>query len=228
MEKVTRDQELLQSTQDALEAETQEMFQVSNRLNDNYVKALKMMWGHLLIIWLVVIVLFVISFFVIRSFYTSPQVSEERLQASPPPELAGDASGTAFSGQAVAAQPQPQISPSSPSEGEKVKDVLRQVREAQLKKDINLLAAAYSPTFPGLADKKERILKTWSRYNYLDLDFKLANITQKTANTMMADVVWNLICEDLRSKEKTTLVKKFTVHFTKVSGQWLIQNLAEE
>ena len=228
MEKVNRDQELLQSTQDALEAETQEMFQVSNRLNDNYVKALKMMWGHLLIIWLVVIVLFVVSFFVIRSFYTSSRVSEERLQASTAPERAGDASGSASLGQAVAAQPQPKISLSSPSEGEKVKDVLRQVREAQLKKDINLLVAVYSPTFPGLADKKERILKTWERYNYLDLDFKLANISQKKANTMMADVVWNLTCEDLRSKEKTILVKKFTVHFSKVSGQWLIQNLSEE
>jgi hypothetical protein len=35
MEKVQKEQELLQNTQAALEAETEEMFQVSSRLNDN-------------------------------------------------------------------------------------------------------------------------------------------------------------------------------------------------
>ena len=225
MEQVQKNKELLQSTQAALEAETEEMFQVSTRLNDNYVRALKMMWGHLIIIWLVVIVLFVISFFVIRNLVTSQQVSGAR-QASTTPAPTGDTSKMTVSGQAVVAPPQ--FSLASHPEGNKVKDILGQVREAQLKKDIKLLVAAYSPTFPGLAEKKERILKTWERYDYLNLDFKVTNISQKKANTMMADVVWNLTYEDLRSKEKTTLVKKFTVHFSKVSGQWLIQNLLEE
>jgi len=225
MEKVQKDQELLQSTQAALEAETEEMFQVSTRLNDHYVKALKMMWGHLLVIWLVVIVLFVISFFVIRNLSTSPQVSGEK-QVATTTMPTSDTSKAAVSGHAVAAQPQLPLA--SHPEGEKVKGILEQIREAQLKKDINLLVAAYSPTFPGLADKKERILKTWERYNYLGLEFTVANVSQKKANTMIADVVWNLTFEDVRSREKATLVKKFTVHFAKVSGQWLIQNLVEE
>lgn len=225
MEKVQNDQELLQSTHAALEAETEEMFHVSTRLNDNYVKALKMMWGHLLVIWLVVIVLFVISFFVIRNLSTSPQVSGER-QVSTAAGFTAETSKPTVSGQAVAAQPQSLLA--SHPEGDKVKSILRQIREAQLKKDINLWVAAYSPTFPGLAEKKERILKTWERYNYLDLRFTVAHISQKTANTMMADVVWDLAFEDVQSREKTNLVKKFTVHFSKASGQWLIQNLVEE
>ena len=225
MEKVQNDQELLQNTQAALEAETEEMFQVSSRLNDNYVKALKMMWGHLLVIWLVVIVLFVISFFVIRSLSTSPQVSGEK-EGSTTSRSTAETSKTAVTGQAGAARSQSPLA--SHPEEEKVKRILRQIREAQLKKDINLWAAAYSPSFPGLAEKKERILQSWERYNYLDLRFTVAHVSQKTANTMMADVVWDLAFEDLQSREKTTLVKKFTVHFANVSGQWLIQNLLEK
>jgi hypothetical protein len=222
MDKIKKDQELLQDTQAALEAETEEMFQVSTRLNDNFVRALKMMWGHLLVIWLVVIALFIVSFFIIRSIYTSQQVSPGKLQASITP---APTSETAVSSQALASQPPP---PVSHSEGEEVREILQQVREAQLKKDINLFFAAYSPTFPGLADKKGRVLKTWERYNYLDMHFAVANVSRQKPNAMMAEVVWCLTYEDLRSRERTTLVKKFTVQFSKASGQWLIQDLLED
>ena len=113
-------------------------------------------------------------------------------------------------------------------ERHKIEELLRQVREAQLKKDINLFIAAYSPAFPDLEDKKEKILKTWQRYKYLDLDFSLEHISRTNAHSIFARVRWNITLEDLQSKEKRTLVKGFTVHFSDTSGKWLIEGLSPE
>jgi hypothetical protein len=217
MEKVPKEHELLQSTQAELEAETEEMFQVSNRLNDNFVRALKLLWRQLFIIWAVVIILFIGSFFVLREVWLTPPAAGGK---PTPVTQPGSVSEVAGARQAPAASFTP--------EGEKVQGVLRQVGEAHLNKDIERFLAAYSPTFPDLEDKKARILKTWERYNYLDLRFKVENVAKPKADSLRAEVVWAVTLEDRRSREKTNLVKRYTVSLVHESGKWLIQDLVQE
>lgn len=220
MGKVQKEHEWLQSTQAELEAETQEMLQVSNRLNDNFVKALKLMWRQLFVIWAVVIILLLGSFLVLRELLFVPP------EAGGKPNQLTESTSTA---RVVVAQPALAASPQTVTpEWDKVQEILRQVREAQLNKDINLLIAAYSPTFPDLEGKKARILKTWDRYNYLDLHFTVENFSQQKPDSIMARVAWVLTLEDRRSHDKTNLIKKYTVYFANESGKWLIQNLFPE
>ena len=65
MDQLQKDQAFLQAAQATLEAETEEMVQVSHRLHDNLVKAMRLMWRQLLFIWAVVIILFVSYFFLL-------------------------------------------------------------------------------------------------------------------------------------------------------------------
>jgi hypothetical protein len=220
MEKGQKEQEWLQKTQAELEAETEEMLQVSTRLNDNFVKALKMMWRQLFVIWAVVIILFIGSFFILRELLFVPSVAGVK---SNPVKL------SAPSGEVAVAPQRPVIQPEAAAPAwEKVQGILQQVREAQLHKDINLFMAAYSPSFPDLAAKKARILKTWERYNYLDLNFTVENFSSQKPGSIMAKVAWALTLKDRRSQEKMNLVKKYTVYFVNESGKWLIQNLVPE
>ena len=220
MPDVQKEHEWLQNTQAELEAETEEMLQVSTRLNDNFIKAIRLMWRQLFVIWAVVIILFIGSFFVVRALLFSPSASGGKAN---PLDQPVSTSEMAVLRQAPAVSPQT-VHP----EWDQVQKIFQQVREAQLNKDINLLVAAYSPSFPHLEDKKARILKTWERYNYLDLTFTVENLSQQTADALMAKVVWGLTVEDRQSQEKLDLIKKYTVYLVNESGEWLIKNLSEE
>ena len=112
-------------------------------------------------------------------------------------------------------------------EWEQVNGILEQVREAQLKKDIGLFLEAYAPTFPHLDKKKEFILKTWQKYAYLDMHFAIEDIQKPDPNTIIAKVTWDITLEDLVSKKKSALKRDYTVHFSHVSGKWLIQELIQ-
>lgn len=220
MHKVEKDHEWLQITQAELEAETEEILQVSHRVNDNVVRALKLMGRQLFFIWAVVIVLFIASFLLMREFWFSPLAPGGK-----PLVAANPASGS--SAAAVRRGPGA-ASPGLPAEWDEVQGLLRQVQEAQLDKDINRLMRAYSPRFPDLDGKKARILQTWERYDYLDLRFTVENVAQPEGNSLKAKVVWDATLEDRRSRAKTYLVKKYTVSLVQESGKWLIQSLSEE
>jgi hypothetical protein len=222
MTSIQKDREFLQSAQETLAAETQEMVKVSNRLHDNIVKAMRLMWRQLFFIWAVVIVLLVGYFLVLHN-------------SSPPGPITASVEKTPEK-----AEPSAQIlvAPAVPStqqsteaipipEWEEVKGILDQVREAQIKKDIGQFLQVYAPTFPNLDKKKESILKTWQKYDYLDMHFAIENIQKPDANTIVAKVTWDITLEDLASKKKSALKRDYTVYFSHVSGKWLIQDLIQ-
>lgn len=220
MENIQREKEFLQTAQAALKAETQAIAQVSSRLNDNFVKALRLMWRQLFIIWALVIVL-VIAYVLV--LHRTPSIKEgviptqkalEKIPANPKATVSSDAS------------PSQQFSTPIPTpEGGPLLALLEQIREAQLKKDITLFLQAYSPTFSDLTDKKENILKTWQKYDYLNLQCTLKNIQRKTEHTIVTEVVWDITLQDIRTKETRTLKKDYAVQFSNASGKWLIEEL---
>jgi hypothetical protein len=223
MQEILHQKEFLQKAQAALEAETEEMYQVSTRLNDNLSKAFKLMWRQLLVIWAVVIVLG-ISFFLVLGRSSPPlHVDPQELTAS---AQSGDNPGlTALAPDLPTQNP---LQSRVMIEGEKVRETLEQVRKAQLRKDIHLFLNSYSPAFPGLNQKKESILETWRHFDYLDLQFKIENIQEKNVNTLAARVIWDITLSDLQSQEKRNTVKKYTVQFSNSSGKWLIAGINRE
>jgi hypothetical protein len=150
MEDIQKDQEFLQSAQATLAAEAKEMVTVSNRLHDNIVRAMRLMWRQLFFIWAMVIILVIAYFLVLHK--TSPN-GPVAVPGPQPLEKSALSSGIIVSPQVPPAQ---QAIKSIPiPEWQEVTGLLEQVRDAQLKKDIGLFLEAYSPPSPILTRRRK-------------------------------------------------------------------------
>jgi len=208
----------------ALEAETHEVVQASNRLSDNLTKAGKKIWRQALVIWAVGIVL-AISYFLVLNH--TPVTTD---QTTPRPVDQQDTG--ANSATAKPSEPAPpslkviHVSPGVPAQEDLI-TLLNQIREAQLKKNIHLFMEAYSQDFPDLGQKREKTLTIWKRYTYLDSQFKLTDPQQETGSTILAKVTWDIKAQDQKTGTIRIITKSYYVTFSKQSGKWLVQNLKE-
>jgi hypothetical protein len=221
MENLQKDQEFLQSAQESLAAGAQEMVQVSNRLHDNIVNAMRLIWRQLYFVWGLVIVLLVAYFLILHNLSSGGHVNASVEKTTGNIGLPAQVVAPALppTQQSVKTTPIP--------EWEEVKGVLEQVREAQLKKNIGQFLQVYSPSFHNLDKKKESILKTWQKFEYLDMTFAITNVQKPDAKTIIAKVAWDITLVDLASKKMSTMKKDYTVYFSHVAGKWLIQDLIQ-
>ncbi len=222
MEQLQKEQAFLQAAQATLEAETQEMVEVSDRLHDNIVKAMRLMWRQLLFIWAVVIILFISYFFILSK--PSPAVKLADLRTSP----------IQISNQNVGNAPALPVPPMQESrhtpvipEWGAVMGLIEQIRTAQLTKDINLFLNAYSPTFSNIDKKKASMLKIWHQYDYVDMKFHVENVAKPNDHIIIAKVTWDITLEDVHLKKKSNLLRDYTILFSDTSGKWLIQELVQ-
>ncbi|MFA5089302.1 MAG: hypothetical protein WC552_09760 [Candidatus Omnitrophota bacterium] len=203
----------------ALEAETHEVVRVSNRLNDNLVKAGKIIWRQLLLLWAVVVVLGVSYFLILNNARLATHQAKQ-----------GKGSGAVSTLSETAGRLQPGEPPTLSAlpaipEAEDLLRLLDQVRQAQLTKDIHLFLGAYAPSFPNLTRKREVTLNIWKKYDYLESQFQIREAVPKSDVLILAKVTWNIKARDRKTDEIKNISKSYQVNFSKESGQWLIQNL---
>jgi hypothetical protein len=217
-----KNKESLTIARAALEADSSEAVQGSNRLNDNLAKAGKKIWRQVLVIWAVGIVL-VISYFLALNH--EPITTDQTQKSSVDQQEAGANPETAKSSES--SQPSLNVihvSPAIPAQEDLI-TVLNQIREAQLKKDIQLFMKAYSLDFPDLTQKREMTLNIWKRYSYLDSQFKLTDLQQENSSTTFGKVTWNIKVQDQKTATTRIITKSYYVTFSNQSGKWLIKNL---
>lgn len=222
MEQLQKDQEFLQAAQATLEAETQEMAEVSHRLHDNLVKAMRLMWRQLLFIWAVVILLFISYFFLL----SKPTAAIKLADKGPLPVQLSSHTGENLPAAHVPPVQERRHAPVIPEWGA-VMGIIEQIRTAQLTKDINLFLNAYSPTFSNIDKKKASMLKIWHQYDYVDMKFHVDNIAKPNEHIIVAKVSWDITLEDVHLKKKSNLVRDYTILFSDTSGKWLIQELVQ-
>ena len=217
MGQVDQTKESVKIARAALEAETHEVVQVSKNLNENLGTAVRRTWRQLLFVWAVVIVL-AISYFVVLS--NAPKTADvAKLEQSAPGSPGSSSPSVLPSAKAL---PEPPAIP----EGKDLIKVLNQIREAQLKKDIQLFLGVYSADFSDLEKKRELTLNIWRRYDYIDLQFQVNDIQRQDASTILGQVTWNIKARDHKTDEVRTLTKSYQVQFVKdLSGKWVIQKL---
>jgi hypothetical protein len=184
----------------ALQAEAHKVVQDSNRLRDNLRQAGKKIWYSLLFVWVIVIIAGISYFFV---SHPAPQVTEQATAEHLAP----------FS--------------QTPA-GQALINLLRQMRQAQLNKDINLLFKAYSPKFPDLARRRQLMAEIWKKYDYLDSHFYLSDIIVKNEALILANVTWVIKARNRQTKKTKTFSKTYQVYFSKDSGKWLILKFGPE
>ncbi len=79
--------------------------------------------------------------------------------------------------------------PSETSEIKKIKELLENIRQANLKKDVDLFLSCYTSDFKDREVKKKTTLDNWKRFDYLDLTYDLKN-PSITGDTARAKVEW--------------------------------------
>jgi hypothetical protein len=106
-------------------------------------------------------------------------------------------------------------------------EVLSTMREGHLKKDINLYMSVYSPTFPGLEDKRRNALKSWENYDYTNLVYTIDEAQPLDADNVIARATWYIDIRNRRTSELSSIKQVFQVRFAKEMGQWRILSLEE-
>ncbi len=74
-------------------------------------------------------------------------------------------------------------------EAERIKGLLENIRQANLREDIELFMSCYSPDFKGREEKKRSTLETWRSSDFLDLSYDLKN-QSVSGNTANIKVEW--------------------------------------
>lgn len=209
MDEMTHTREAVEQARAALQAEAAELVQVSRRLNENLVEAVRRIWRQLLLIWTVLAVLALTYFLVM--VYVPPAVRQPTAPALP-------------AASAPAASTLPDTFPEFPAR-EELAGLLNRIREAQFAKDPELFLSAYSPTLPDLARKREAMLSLWQRYDYLDMHYHVKDLKMVADGVIRGTVTWDFTTRDRITQAVKSHIKTYQVQFTKASGQWLIQEL---
>ena len=222
MRRIPQYKESLKIVRSALEAETQEVVQVSNRLNDNLVEADKKIWRQTLFIWVAVIIAAISYFLVLHNTITNINQSQQEPIALQPLSPTQDITRPSPSSllQTKTAPPSAAI-----PDKQELLNLLNQIREAQSKKDIRLFLDAYSPTFPDLTKKRRLTVNLWNKYDYIESQFQFNSLKQENASTILAEITWNIKAQDRKTRVIKMVTKSYNVQFSKQSGKWLIQEL---
>ena len=108
---------------------------------------------------------------------------------------------------------------------DQLSELLNQLREAQLKKDISLYSQTFSPTFPDFDQRRQRTLAVWDAYDYSGLDFELMEVNLLDADQAQAAVTWKLEIRQKATQTNKSETQSYNVRFSKDGGKWRISNL---
>lgn len=106
-----------------------------------------------------------------------------------------------------------------------LEELLQNMREAQLKKDIEQYLNNYSPNFPALDKKRQAIAKNWELYDYLDLEYKIDEVKLLITGNASALVTWKIKYQIPESNEIKFITQKFNITLSNESGKWRINKL---
>ncbi len=108
-----------------------------------------------------------------------------------------------------------------------VQSVFNAMREAHLNKNLDQYLNCYSPSFPGLAQKRQDTLRDWENYDFVNVYFAIDDLKPLDADTVSSTVTWNLDTRNRRTQEYVSAKQTYRVRFAREQGAWRIQGLEE-
>jgi len=118
----------------------------------------------------------------------------------------------------------PKTPPAETQEAGSIKTLLENVRQSNLKKDIDLFVSCYASDFENMEARKRATLAYWEKFNYLDLSYDIRNLSI-SVETAKAKVEW-LIKTSLKGggqyQENKSVLE---VAFKKEDGRWRIKEV---
>jgi hypothetical protein len=149
---------------------------------------------------------------------------------SSPPSNTGEKAAEAQVQPRKGAPAGPPVAPEVPAEStptlkSQLEQVFSGIREANQKKDLSQLLSYYSPNFPQLPQRAQRISKTWKIYVYPKIEFEIAEVRLLADKTAEARVTWNVEARNISTLKNENISKTYLVRFVRESGQWRIKAL---
>ena len=149
---------------------------------------------------------------------------------SSPPSSTGEKAAEAQVQPRQGAPAGPPVAPEVPAEStptlkSQLEQVLSGIREANQTKDLSQLLNHYSPNFPQLPQRAQRISKTWKIYDYPKIEFKIAEVRLLADKTAEARVTWNVEARNISTLKNENISKTYLTRFARESGQWRIKAL---
>jgi ketosteroid isomerase-like protein len=108
----------------------------------------------------------------------------------------------------------------------KIKDLLEKIRQANLRKDIDLFLSCYASDFKDREGKKKATLAHWKNFDYMDLSYDLKN-PSISGDTAKARVEWRIKITPYsggRSLESKTILD---VTLRKEEEEWKIEEVKQ-
>lgn len=173
------------------------------------------------IVAVVVLVGLVVTINLVRYLTTRPaELTRE------PPAPAAPAPTPAPSVPPAATPPAVTTAPGKPLEAE-LADVLADLRQANLNKDIVLYMSRFSTLFPEYDKKREATLKTWENYDFRNLAYNLSKIRSLGQDDAVAEVSWSILVYNREKKRTETSDFAYQVWFSRELGRWRIKKIEE-
>jgi hypothetical protein len=151
--------------------------------------------------------------------------------ALPKTSMPANATSTVSIPKEAASPPGSNIAPSEVAlvealEVEKIKDLLENVRRANLQKDIDLFIYCYASDFKDREGKKKATLDNWKKFDYLDLSYDLKNplISNDTAK---AKVEWVIKVSSTLGGQPREIKTMMDVTLKKEGGGWKIKEVKQ-
>jgi DNA-directed RNA polymerase subunit M/transcription elongation factor TFIIS len=180
--------------------------------------------GIFVLVAVAIYVLFsVYSYFTKKVSEPTPSTPGETTQITPP--------GTSKPTDPTATVVEPPSPPATlkPAVGEKeeiekIEGLLDKIRQANLKKDIDLFMSCYAKGFKDREERKRTALKFWGNYNYLELTYTLKG-QSIIADTATAIVEWGMTYAPRSGGPSQKSNTVLNVIFKKEGEDWKIKEI---
>lgn len=109
-------------------------------------------------------------------------------------------------------------------EVEKIRTLLENIRQANLKKNIDLFMSCYSPGYKDREGKKKETIETWENFNYLHLSYDLKKHSV-SGSTAQARVEWLIRFSPKAGGQFQESKAVLEVTFTKEEDGWKVKEI---
>jgi uncharacterized protein YbaR (Trm112 family)/ketosteroid isomerase-like protein len=126
--------------------------------------------------------------------------------------------------------PSPPDTPKTPSaevqEIRNIETLLENIRQANLKKDIDLFISCYASNFKDREGRKKATLSFWTKFDYLDLSYDLKN-PSISGNTAKVKVEWVITISSTTGGQQQRSKTNLDVKLKKEEGGWKIEEVKQ-
>jgi len=107
-----------------------------------------------------------------------------------------------------------------------IETLFENIRQANLKKDIDLFISCYASNFKDREGKKRTTLSFWTKFDYVDLSYDLKN-SSITGDTAKVKVEWVIRISSITGRQQQKNKTNLDVTLKKEEGGWKIEEVKQ-